>query len=427
MSSTEVLLRAGSTAPLATSTATNSPSAALSSEPTDERGFATFRIGETTSSLRCTQLQRGWREPLSLVVRTAADVASAGFTSHLDELRDGTAAVVALAGQLQQSGATAAAQTLSVATMGVAENPEAEGEVTADRAQAGPVAHSSVPNLVLPAPSPATAAAYPVVDPPDQGPAAKEPFRTAHRPGFRQAGRPEGSGKVLLQARLHVASATADLTEGAASAAPLLKATMAAVGLSGASPGLPAAPRGGSAAATPQGPENIAEHAEASRQPAKTPMSASVWLQQTNGGVHGGNVLTSVPWQLSVTSITTEVAAAQGGPTDGAACSGRDSDLNSGLASASLPALVGRQPSTLRQLLRLGLLRADVAPMAQQQPSGDSLPAAQLQGDAHQSPVSSACVTNAGIASPSVARSGPVLHAMTQSTPETSEFVPSTP
>ncbi len=383
MSSTEVLLRAGSTIPLATSAATNPPSAALSPEPTDDRGFATFRIGETTSSLRCTHLQRGWREPLSLVIRTAADVASAGFTSHLDGLRDGTAAVVALAGQLQRSAATAAAQTLSVAAAGVAEEPQAEGRVAADKAQAGAVAHSSVPNLVLPAPSPATAAAYPVVDPPDKGP-AKEPVRAAHRPGFRQAVRPEGSGRVLLQARLHVASATADLTDGAGSRVPLLKATMAAVGLSGASPGLPSAPRGGSAAATPQGPVTIAEPGTATRQPARTPMSASVWLQQTDGGVHGGSVFTDIPWQLSVASITTEVAAAQGsGAADGADHSSRDSDPSSGLASTSLSALVIRQPSALRQLLRVGRLTADVAAMAQQQRAGDSLPAAQLQGDAH--------------------------------------------
>ena len=380
VSCTEVLLRAGSTAPLTTLAAANPPAAGLPSKPPEDRGFGTFRIGETTSSLRCAQLQRGWREPTSLAVRTATDIASAGFTCHVNGLRDGTAAVLALAGQLQQSAATAAEQTLPDVTTGVAEEPSSEGKVVADRAQAGAAANSLVPTLMLPAPSLATAAAYAAVDPPDNGPATV-PVRVAPRPGFRQAVRPEGSGRVLLQARLHVASVTAALAGGADQQLPLLIATMAAVGLSGTSPGLSTAPRSSSAATTPQGPETIAEHGSVSRQPARTPMSASVWLQQTYGGVPGGNVFTHVPWLLSVTSITTEVAAAEGRAADGAAYSSRDSDPYTGIASTSPSVKVIRQPIAMRQLLRVGHLTANVAATAQQQPAGDSGPEVQLQGN----------------------------------------------
>ena len=380
VSNTELLLRAGFGVPPPAATAACSPAAALLPEPSVSGVFAAFRVGETTASLRCAQLQRGWREPLALVVRTVADVASAGFTGHLDTLRDGTAAALGAAARLQQSTAAAVSNSMSGTAMGLAEEHRAsDGKLAADSAHASTVEHARVR---LPAPSPATAAAYPVRDPLV---ITHEPAQPAYRLGFRRAVGPEGSGKVLLQARLHVASTTAELTQGFAPAAALLRATIAGAGLSGASPSLPAAPRSSSAAATPLASATIAEHGDAPRQPAQTPTSASVWLPRTDGGAHGGGVFANVPWQLSMATITAEVAPAigvEGGEIGDAARGNQHSIAGSGSAAITVPVSGVQQTRPLRQLVKIGQLTVDVVAMAQQQlPPGEPLAAVQLQGD----------------------------------------------
>ena len=382
VSNTELLLQAGCGMPPPAATAACSPAAALLPEPSVSSGFAAVRVGETTASLRCAQLQRGWREPLALVVRTVADAASAGFTSHLDRLRDGAAATLAVAARLQQAKAAAESNSeLSTVTASAEEHSALHDKLAADSAQSPSVDHA---HNRLPAPSPATAAAYPTNDMPDAVKGQK-PVQAAFRLGFRRAVGPEDSGKVLLQARLHVASTTAELTQGFAPAAALLRATIAGAGLSGASPSLPAAPRSSSAAATPLASATIAEHGDAPRQPAQTPTSASVWLPHTDGGTYGGGVFANVPWQLSMAFITAEVApaiVAEGGEIGDAAHGNQHSIAGSGSAAISVPVSGVQQTRPLRQLVKIGQLTVDVVAMAQQQlPSGEPLAAVQLQGD----------------------------------------------
>ena len=381
ISTTEVLLRAGTEMSAAAPATANSAVTLPPSEPVESGGFATFRVGETTSSLRCAQLQRGWREPHALVIRTGTDIASADFISRLNGLRDGTAAIVATAARLQQSAATTAVQSSADAGRGVATPKSTSVDQTiGESAEAAAGQSAPVISCRLPAPSPATAAAYPVSEPPDTA-AATAPVQAAHRPGFKRGARLEDGGRVLLQARLHIAAATAELTQGPRLAAPLLRATVAATDIIGASPGLPTATRSSSAAATPQASEAIPEHEGAPRQPAKTPTSASVWLQRTNDGAANGGLIAVIPWQVSVASVIAEVAAAESGDSskagDGSCLSGRS---GSRAKTNMLPA-EAEQCSVLRQLLSVGQLTAEMIVAAQQQPSVETSAPLQLQGE----------------------------------------------
>ena len=378
LTSTEVLLQAGSSQPAAATAALSSPAAVMATTPAQaELGdFATFRVGEATGSLRCSQLQRGWREPHALVVRTAANVASAGFTTRVDTLRGGTAAAVRLMARLQQAKLAAAAQQPSLV----------EGASTASRLQGGasnsrqgapaPSADpAAMPNLQLPAPSPATAAAYPLDTSPVPAAGEGKAWAAHTMTRLRPPKGLEDSGRILLQARVHVAETTAEVLAGPAADAPLLRASVAAVGFSGAPPGLPEGTRSSSAAATPQVSETMAEDREPPYQPSKTPTSASVWLQRTNV-IHHGGLIADVPWQLSVASITVEVDAEDraDGPKAASDSLQGEPDMT---GFSGIPALVERQVSTLRQLLKVGQVTADLMAAAQRQPS-PSQPSASL-------------------------------------------------
>ena len=381
VSTTEVLLQAGSGVLTAASSVASSSAAATLPAATSGGAFATVRVGETTSSLQCAQLQRGWREAPALIIRTGTDIASAGLSTHLDNLKAGTAAALAFAARLQHLAATTAAQSSPSAAEGITqEQVPPDGKVIHRRDPPASGDNASATSGRLPAPSAATAAAYPVTCPPDAS-AAPEPAQVAHRPGFRRANGPEDGGRLLLQARLHVATTTAELTQRPASALPLLRATIAAAGVSGASSGVPAGPRSISASATPQPSGSIAEHEDAIRQPAQTPTSASVWLQRTDGGARGGNVIANTPWQFSVASTIVEVAAPDREGAEKAAGDSGHSDASGGTAATSLPAAAIHAHSALRQLLMVGQLTVDLLATAQQRRSGDASAQLQLQGN----------------------------------------------
>ena len=376
MSSTELLSQAGSGQP-----ATSSPAAATAAAPADPGVFAAFRVGEATGSLRCSQLQRGWREPHALVVRTSADVASASFETRVDTMREGTTAAIGFMTRVQHASVAAATQRRSLGD-GVVDTDRKDqgGAVDAQEAASVPASlHAARLKLRLPPPSAATAAAFPVNSPPASDFTAEQ-TRAMLRTRHRQADGPGDSGRVLLRVRVHVASTTAAVAAGPNVKAPLLRAMITAVGFSGASPGLPDGARSSSAAATPQMAETLSEHEGPPLQQSKTPTSASVWLQRT-GGVHRGGLIADLPWHLSAASVVAEVDAVQRSDCVKAASDSMQGERGRGAATGiAVPA--ERQISTLRHLLTVGQVTAEAIATAKRRASpSEPLDSLQLQGE----------------------------------------------
>ena len=374
LSSTELLLQAGSGEQSATTAAASSPSAAATTTPVEPGVFAAFRVGETTSLLRCSQLQRGWREPHSLVVRTAGDVASAGLTTRTDTLQDGTAAAAGFVARLQHAMVAEAAQGLPGDEGANVSRKIHDGTAGAQEGVLGPAPDpAAAPGFRLPPPSPATAAAYPLDAPPASDAGVKH-ARAAHRTRDKRPGGPDDSGRVLLQTRVHIASTSAVVAAGPDVCAPLLRATVTAVDFAGASPGLPDGPRSSSAAATPQLSETLEEDRGPLHRASKTPTSASVWLQQT-GGVRRGGVLADVPWHLSIASIIAEVDSVDGAEGVKTAPDGVQDE-----PGTAVPAK--RQVSTVRQLVKVGQVTAELITTAPRLPSpGQTSPSLLLHGE----------------------------------------------